>query len=109
MSDPLLQTDRMTIKTTLRFLARKLPRRMPGSARRQTPPPPPEQLPLNLDQLTASGLPLREAIPVRSAEFWLQLGEREQALKELQTLPEPARRHAWPRRVHLQATHVSHP
>ena len=94
----------MKIKKLLPNILQSLANCLADIARRcQVSPPPPEQLALNLDQLTASGLPLREAIPVRSAEFWLQLGEREQALKELQTLPEPARQHAWPQRVHLQA------
>ena len=103
MSHPLRHTDRMKIKTTVRVILQKLTRRQ------NVPQPPPEQLPLNLDQLTASGLPLREALPVRSAEYWLQLDEPDQAMKELQTLPEPARRHAWPQHVYLQAIHASHP
>ena len=66
-------------------------------------PPPPEQLDLGLDQITDTGLPLRDAIPVRSAEYWLEMGEPDLALKELQTLPESARQHPWPLRVHLNA------
>ena len=71
------------------------------------PPPPPEQLTLDLDQSTAAGLPLREALPVRSAEYWLQLGQPDQALKELESLPETVRRHPWPLRVHLAALHAT--
>ena len=79
-------------------LAREVRRYFPGP-----PPPPPEQLDLGLDQLTDTGLPLRDAIPVRSAEYWLQMGEPDLALKELQTLPESAQRHTWPLRVRLNA------
>ncbi|MEI8290743.1 MAG: hypothetical protein WCH99_14850 [Verrucomicrobiota bacterium] len=59
---------------------------------------------IDLDELTDDGLLLREAIPVRSAEYWLQMGYPEMALKELQTLPESARRHPWTRRVSFDAT-----
>ncbi|MEI8291665.1 MAG: hypothetical protein WCH99_19530 [Verrucomicrobiota bacterium] len=58
----------------------------------------------HLDELTDDGLLLREAVPVRSAEFWLQMGYPELALEELQTLPESARRHPWTRRVSFDAT-----
>lgn len=79
--------------------------------------------------------PLRDALPVRSADlsglgsrernlpevkawqrpsewarasqYWLQLGHPDLALKELETLPETARRHAWPLRVHLAALHAT--
>jgi hypothetical protein len=96
----------MKIKNTIRFIVQILARRIPFVARRRTgSQPPPEQLSLNLDHITDSGLPLREAIPVRSAEYWLRLGEPGLALKELKTLPEPALRHAWPQRVYSEATH----
>ena len=65
---------------------------------------PATHLALNLDELTDDGLLLREAIPVRSAEYWLQMGYPELALEELQTLPESARRHPWTRRVSFDAT-----
>ncbi len=73
-------------------------------SRRPIPMPPPEQLALDLDQVTTAGLPLRDALPVRSAELWLQLGHPDLALQELQMLPETARRHEWPVRVHLAAS-----
>ena len=65
-----------------------------------------EQLTLNLDQITEGGLRLREALPVRSAEYWLQLGQSDLALKELETLPETVRQHPWPLRVQLAARHA---
>jgi hypothetical protein len=40
---------------------------------------------------------------VRSAELWLQLGQPDRALAELQSLPETARRHPWTRRVSFDA------
>lgn len=95
----------MKIKNLIPFALRWLAQRVSRTACRNVPPtePPPQQLDLGLDQPTEFGLPLREAIPVRSAEYWLQLGEPDLALKELQTLPESARQHAWPLRVSLNA------
>jgi hypothetical protein len=86
------------LQTLVQTLARMLPfirQRQPDTCHHQ----PATQLALNLDAPTASGLVLREALPVRSAELWLQLGQPDRALEELQTLPETARQHPWPRRV----------
>ena len=69
------------------------------------PLPPPEQLTLDLDRVTESGLPLRDAMAVRSAEFWLALGEPRVALRELDALNDLARQNTWPLRVHLRASH----
>ena len=108
MSDPLGHAGGMKIENSLRFIVQALARHVPFVADGHTvPQPPPEQLPLNLDHLTASGLPLREAIPVRSAEYWLELGEPGLALKELQILSASSRQHSWPRRVQLLATHAT--
>lgn len=96
----------MKIKNTMRFAVQLLARVFPFVAHQNPPPaPPPVQLALDLDQVSASGLRLREAIPVRSAEYWLQLGEPDLALQELQTLPEPVRQHHWPRSVRFAANH----
>jgi len=91
------------LSSMLRFVASRWRRRITG------PTPPPEQLTLDLDQSTAAGLPLREALPVRTAEFWLQLGQPHLALKQLETLPETARHHPWPLRVHLATLHATNP
>ena len=99
----------MAIKNIIRSALRTLHSALTALARRWrgASPPPPEQLDLGLDQLTDTGLPLRDAIPVRSAEYWLQMGEPDLALKELQTLPESAQRHAWPLRVRLNALNTT--
>jgi len=55
----------------LRHLGRKL---IALLLRRPRPSPPPRQLQLDLDELTVSGLPLRDALPIRTAEYWLLLG-----------------------------------
>lgn len=58
---------------------------------------------LDLDAPTPSGLPLREAMPVRCAEYWLALGQPARALEELQNLSAAARRHPWAWQVQLMA------
>ena len=94
----------MKIKNTIRFVVQTLARHIPFVALNPAPcAARPEQLPLDLDHPTASGLPLGEAISVRSAEFWLQLGQPDQALRELHNLSETASRHDWPQRVRHQA------
>ena len=98
----------MKIKNVIRFLARLLVWRLPvRSGQPTTPKPPPEQLDLGLDHLTATGLPLRAALPVRSAEYWLQFGEPNLALQELASLPDAVRRQDWPMRVELAALHAA--
>jgi hypothetical protein len=44
-------------------------------------------------------LPLSQALLVKSAEFWLRLGESNAALGELQKLPNGAQQHPWTRAV----------
>ena len=75
---------------------------------RTSPSAPPEQLDLGLDRITDSGLQLRDAMVVRSAEFWVALGEPRVALRELESLNKVARQNAWPMRTHLRASHNAH-
>lgn len=44
---------------------------------------------------------LRDAIRVKSAEYWLTLGQPVQALLELEQLPRRARKHPWATKVLL--------
>jgi hypothetical protein len=69
------------------------------------PAPPLETPPAPIDyhQLTVDGLPLRDALAVRSAEFWLALGEPRLALREFESLTELARQNAWCQRVQHHA------
>jgi hypothetical protein len=102
----------MKIKIIIAKFIRIVTRRVAGrlhlaSRRRATALPPHEQLALQLDQITEPGLPLRQALPVRSAEYWLQLGQPDIALQELETLPEAVRQHPWPLRVHRAALHAT--
>lgn len=69
--------------------------------RRPQPTPPPRQLQLDLDELTATDLPLRDALPVRSTELWLILGQPHLADQELESLPESARNHPFRRAAHF--------
>jgi hypothetical protein len=50
---------------------------------------------------TKPGLTLNQAIHVKSAEFWLKLGEPAQALMEMERLPEQAQKHPWALRIHM--------
>ncbi len=52
-------------------------------------------------------LRLAEAVRVKSAEFWLKLGQPAQALMELQHLPERAQQHPWASEVFQKAFHAS--
>ena len=98
----------MKIKDLIRIVVSSLLRWLRlGSRRDHAPAPPPQQLDLGLDQITETGLRLRDALPIRSAEYWLQLGAPELALKELAKLPESTRRHAWSMRVQLHALHAT--
>ena len=90
-----IQTLVQTLTRTLLFIRQRQPVSQESPVR---------HAPIDLDELTDDGLLLREAIPVRSAEYWLQMGYPEMALKDLQTLPESARRHPWTRRVNFDAT-----
>ena len=96
----------MKIIKTIQTLVQTLTRTLLSIRHRQpvSQELPVRHAPIDLDELTDDGLLLREAIPVRSAEFWLQMGYPEMALEELQTLPESARRHPWTRRVSFDAT-----
>jgi len=61
---------------------------------------------IDLDQISREGLRLREAIAVRSAEFWLVLGEPRLALRELETLTELAKQNAWVQQVQELAVNL---
>jgi hypothetical protein len=47
------------------------------------------------------------ALRVKSAEFWLKLGEPTQALRELNALPAWTRRHPWAIQVLLSAVRAA--
>jgi len=51
----------------------------------------------NLHQSTSINgqISLSHAIRVKSAEYWMRLGEADQALKELKTLPKSTWNHPW--------------
>jgi hypothetical protein len=44
---------------------------------------------------------LSDALRIKSAEFWLKLGEVEQALLEIKSLPESLHNHPWIIRIQL--------
>ena len=89
----------MKIKNTVRLIIQILFGQPPLDGQRS----PLRQAHLDLDELTDDGLLVREAIPLRSAEYWLQLGYPELAMQELESISERASRNPWPQRVRLQA------
>jgi len=48
---------------------------------------------------------LSDALYVKSAEFWLQLGQPSQALLELRRLSQRGRPHPWASKVFVSALH----
>lgn len=46
---------------------------------------------------------LPNALRIKSAEYWIKLGQPLQALIELQRLPKAARKNPWAMRVHMRA------
>ena len=53
---------------------------------------------------TPGEIPLECALKIKSAEFWLKLGDPTQALLEIQDLPEFLQTHPWPLKVRVAAT-----
>ena len=102
------QCAHMKIKHLIRSFVCWAVRPLSSVGRHRSPDDPSVEQ-LSLDQLTEGDLPLRDALPVRSAELWLQLGYPHLALKELAALPETVRQHPWPVRVQLAAHHAANP
>ena len=50
---------------------------------------------------------LDDAIRIKSAEFWLKLGQPDQALLEIKSLPERLRNHPWVLKAHLAVVRAS--
>jgi hypothetical protein len=52
------------------------------------------------------GIPLKHALRVKAAEYWLILGEVDEALRELDALPKRTWNYPWPLRVRLAAVNA---
>ena len=52
------------------------------------------------------GIPLKHDLRVKAAEYWLILGEVDDALRELDALPKRTWNHPWPLRVRLAAVNA---
>jgi hypothetical protein len=52
------------------------------------------------------GIPLKHALRVKAAEYWLILGEVGEALRELDALPKRTWNHPWPLKVRLAAVNA---
>jgi hypothetical protein len=54
-------------------------------------------------QVQAPHLPINDALPIKSAEYWLKLGEADQALRELEALPSRIWTHRWALKTRIAA------
>lgn len=108
MSHPLCFYDGVN---TITQLFRQPAQQVCNLISRLWPAPPAAASPAELGDhpRTVDGLPLRDALAVRSAEFWLALGEPRLALREFESLTELARQNAWAQRVHECAQTAAHP
>ena len=48
-------------------------------------------------------LPINDALQIKAAEYWLKLGEADQALKEVETLPSRIWRCSWALKTRIAA------
>jgi hypothetical protein len=62
---------------------------------RQAKPRPPQEL-----------LPINEALQIKAAEYWLKLGEADQALRELEALPSRSWKCGWALKTRIAAMGV---
>ncbi len=69
----------------------------------KSPRPAPET---TLKAIAEPPLPLRHALPVQAARYWLELGEADQALRELETLPSQAWQHPQAVEVRIAALRI---
>jgi hypothetical protein len=58
---------------------------------------------LEMKAIRKSGLPLRHALRIKTAEVWLEVGRPVQALEALQALPRRIWAHPWVNRVRQNA------
>ena len=63
------------------------------------------QVQVQANQFTAQSnqLPIHDAIQVKSAEYWLELGEADLALRELENLPSRIWRCRWALKTRIAA------
>jgi hypothetical protein len=48
-------------------------------------------------------LPIRDSLQIKAAEYWLKLGEADQALRELEALPSRIWTHRWALKTRIAA------
>jgi hypothetical protein len=84
------------MKTANQFM-QTIPIHVPGDHQfalpiHQAPPRPPNE-----------ALPINDALQIKAAEYWLKLGEADQALKELEALPSRSWKCGWALRTRIAA------
>jgi hypothetical protein len=53
--------------------------------------------------VNATPLPLQDSLQIQAAEYWLKLGEADQALKELEALPSRSWKCGWALKTRIAA------
>src|ERR1035441_1136388 len=48
-------------------------------------------------------LTIQDSLPIKAAEYWLKLGEADQALRELENLPPGTWKHGWALKTRIAA------
>jgi len=81
---------------------------IPGSNQEEQETAPRHAPPIDLaaDPVVYAGLPLEDAVRVKSAELWLKLGEADEALRELERLPSRSWDHVWALKTRILALAV---
>jgi hypothetical protein len=84
------------MKTTNQFM-QTIPIQVPGDHQfplpvHQVPQPPPD-----------NPLPINDALQIKAAEYWLKLGEADEALRELEALPSRSWRCGWALKTRIAA------
>jgi hypothetical protein len=51
-------------------------------------------------------LPINDVLQIKAAEYWLKLGEADEALRELEALPSRSWNHGWALKTRIAATGV---
>jgi len=65
------------------------------------------EIPATRHSPAPDGLTLEQALRVKSAEFWIKLGQPDQAIREIKSLPESLQEHAAVLKAHLAAVRAA--
>ena len=57
--------------------------------------------------VNAKPIPIQDSLQIKAAEYWLKLGEADQALRELEALPSRSWTHGWALKIRIAAMGAS--